>query len=116
MVREPLSTAELERGERLGAILRQARGQASLSQVALAAGVSVETLRKIKTGRIPTDLEESLRSQLGHQAPRLRLLSPGSPRRSASSRTQTPGVPLSKQDPPETGVLRPSRVSEGPQP
>jgi transcriptional regulator with XRE-family HTH domain len=54
MVREPLTDAELERGQRLGAALRQARGQASLGQVALAAGVSVETLRKIETGRIPT--------------------------------------------------------------
>lgn len=54
MVREPLTPEELERGQRLGAALRQARGQASLGQVALAAGVSVETLRKIETGRIPT--------------------------------------------------------------
>lgn len=54
MVRDPLTTEEVERGRRLGAALREARGQASLGQVALAAGVSVETLRKIETGRIPT--------------------------------------------------------------
>ena len=54
MVRDPLTTEELERGRRLGAALRKARGQESLGQVALAAGVSVETLRKIETGRIPT--------------------------------------------------------------
>jgi transcriptional regulator with XRE-family HTH domain len=54
MVREPLTPEEIERGQRLGAALRQARGRASLGQVALAAGVSVETLRKIETGRIPT--------------------------------------------------------------
>ena len=54
MVRVPLTDEELERGRRLGAMLRQARGPASLGEVAVAAGVSVETLRKIETGRIPT--------------------------------------------------------------
>jgi transcriptional regulator with XRE-family HTH domain len=54
MVRVPLTDEELERGRRLGAILREARGPASLGSVAVAAGVSVETLRKIETGRIPT--------------------------------------------------------------
>jgi transcriptional regulator with XRE-family HTH domain len=54
MVRDPLQPWEIERGRRLGGILRQARGAASLGQVASAAGVSVETLRKIETGRIPT--------------------------------------------------------------
>jgi transcriptional regulator with XRE-family HTH domain len=54
MVRVPLTDEELERGRRLGAILREARGPASLGVVAVAAGVSVETLRKIETGRIPT--------------------------------------------------------------
>jgi DNA-binding XRE family transcriptional regulator len=45
---------EIERGRQLGSMLRQARGPASLGHVALAAGISVETLRKIETGRIPT--------------------------------------------------------------
>jgi DNA-binding XRE family transcriptional regulator len=54
VVRDPLTTEELERGRRLGTALRKARGQASLGQVAQAAEVSVETLRKIETGRIPT--------------------------------------------------------------
>jgi transcriptional regulator with XRE-family HTH domain len=45
---------EIERGRQLGSILREARGPASLGHVALAAGISVETLRKIETGRIPT--------------------------------------------------------------
>jgi transcriptional regulator with XRE-family HTH domain len=54
MVRDPLQPWELERGRRLGAVLRQARGSASLGEVAAAAGVSIETLRKIETGRIPT--------------------------------------------------------------
>lgn len=54
MVRDPLELWEIERGRRLGAVLRQARGSATLGSVAAAAGVSVETLRKIETGRIPT--------------------------------------------------------------
>ena len=54
MVRDPLQPWEIERGRRLGAALREARGPASLGQVAAAAGISVETLRKIETGRIPT--------------------------------------------------------------
>ncbi len=54
MVRPPLSPAERVRGERLGAILRQARGQRSMAEVAAVSGVPVETLRKIETGRIAT--------------------------------------------------------------
>jgi transcriptional regulator with XRE-family HTH domain len=54
MVRDPLQPWEVERGRRLGATLRQARGAASLGEVAAVAGVSAETLRKIETGRIPT--------------------------------------------------------------
>ncbi|NKQ58497.1 helix-turn-helix transcriptional regulator [Amycolatopsis sp. K13G38] len=54
MVRVPLTEAERERGERLGAVLREARGSRSMGEVAAEAGISVETLRKIETGRIPT--------------------------------------------------------------
>lgn len=54
MVRPPLSPAERARGERLGAILRQARGTRSMAEVAAESGVPVETLRKIETGRIAT--------------------------------------------------------------
>jgi transcriptional regulator with XRE-family HTH domain len=54
MVRDPLQPWEIERGRQLGAALRQARGSATLGAVAAAAGVSVETLRKIEMGRIPT--------------------------------------------------------------
>lgn len=54
MVREPLSPADLHRGRELGALLRRARGERTLMDVAVAAGVSPETLRKIETGRIPT--------------------------------------------------------------
>jgi transcriptional regulator with XRE-family HTH domain len=54
MVRVPLTPADRERGERLGALLRRARADRSLGDVAAAAGISAETLRKIETGRIPT--------------------------------------------------------------
>ena len=54
MVRVPLTPADRERGERLGTLLRDARGDRSLQDVAAAAGISAETLRKIETGRIPT--------------------------------------------------------------
>lgn len=54
MVRTPLTPWERERGERFGALLRQARGDRSMVEVAAAAGVSAETLRKIETGRAPT--------------------------------------------------------------
>ncbi|TQF05612.1 helix-turn-helix domain-containing protein [Kitasatospora acidiphila] len=54
MVRTPLTPQERERGERLGALLRRARGERSMVQVAAQAGLSTETLRKIETGRAPT--------------------------------------------------------------
>ncbi|WP_214366217.1 helix-turn-helix domain-containing protein [Pseudonocardia sp. H11422] len=54
MVRVPLTPADRERGERLGRLLREARADRSLVDVAGAAGISAETLRKIETGRIPT--------------------------------------------------------------
>ncbi len=54
MVRVPLTPQDRERGERLGRLLRDARGARSIVDVAAVAGVSAETLRKIETGRIPT--------------------------------------------------------------
>ncbi len=54
MVRLPLTPEELERGRRLGALLRQARGERSLLETALDARVSPETLRKIESGRVAT--------------------------------------------------------------
>lgn len=54
MVRMPLTPAEVERGERLGSLLRAARGERSMLGVALDAGVSPETLRKIESGRVAT--------------------------------------------------------------
>lgn len=49
-----LTDAERVRGRRLGAVLREARGTRPLAEVAAAAGVPVDTLRKIEAGRIPT--------------------------------------------------------------
>ncbi|PRX92146.1 helix-turn-helix domain-containing protein [Allonocardiopsis opalescens] len=54
MVRLPLTPAEVERGQRLGALLRRARGARSLLETALDARVSPETLRKIESGRVAT--------------------------------------------------------------
>lgn len=54
MVREPLTPADRARGERLGRLLREARADRSLGEVAGTAGISAETLRKIEAGRIPT--------------------------------------------------------------
>ncbi|MGW0734504.1 helix-turn-helix domain-containing protein [Streptomyces sp. NPDC002851] len=54
MVRTPLTPEERERGERLGRLLREARGERSMVEVAAGAGISAETLRKIETGRAPT--------------------------------------------------------------
>lgn len=54
MVRLPHTPEEIERGQRLGAFLRQARGTRSMMDVALDAHVSPETLRKIETGRVAT--------------------------------------------------------------
>ena len=54
MVRPPLSHHEHARGERLGLLLREARGARSMAEIAARSGVPAETLRKIETGRIAT--------------------------------------------------------------
>lgn len=54
MVRPPLTPFERDRGELLGQILRDARADRSMVEVAAHAGISVETLRKIERGRVPT--------------------------------------------------------------
>ena len=54
MVRPPLSHEDRQRGIRLGERLRAARGERTSVEVAQAAGISVETLRKIEAGRVPT--------------------------------------------------------------
>ncbi|MFB9235587.1 helix-turn-helix domain-containing protein [Plantactinospora siamensis] len=53
MVRQPLTAAQIAAGQRLGTALRAARGGRGLVEVALAAGISPETLRKIEAGRLP---------------------------------------------------------------
>lgn len=54
MVRQPLTPEQIEAGRRLGALLRHARAGRDLVEVAHAAGISPETLRKIETGRLPS--------------------------------------------------------------
>jgi hypothetical protein len=49
-----LTPEERARGQRLGALLRKARGPRSMVDVAGTSGIPVETLRKIEAGRIPT--------------------------------------------------------------
>jgi hypothetical protein len=53
MVRQPLTAEQIAAGQRLGAALRTARAGRSLVEVALAAGISPESLRKIEAGRLP---------------------------------------------------------------
>ncbi|BBZ33313.1 helix-turn-helix domain-containing protein [Mycolicibacterium confluentis] len=54
MVRLPLTAEQLAAGKRIGKQLRDARGERTLADVAEAAGISPETLRKIETGRLAT--------------------------------------------------------------
>ncbi|UYM05817.1 helix-turn-helix domain-containing protein [Solicola gregarius] len=54
LVRNPLTPEQIDAGRRLGRFLREARGERSLGEVAEAAGISPETLRKIETGRLPS--------------------------------------------------------------
>lgn len=54
MVRLPLTHEDLARGERLGAVLRRARGSRTILELAREADVSPETLRKIESGRVAT--------------------------------------------------------------
>lgn len=54
MVRLALTEQERERGVVLGATLRRARGTRPVREVAAAAGVAEETVRKIERGAVPT--------------------------------------------------------------
>ncbi|MBF6150003.1 transcriptional regulator [Nocardia sp. 852002-20019_SCH5090214] len=54
MVRLPLTPAQVEAGRRLGAHLRAVRGDRDPAEIARAAGISPETLRKIESGRLPS--------------------------------------------------------------
>ena len=52
MVRRPLTAQQIAAGQRLGTALRAARAGRNLVEVARAAGISPETLRKIEAGRL----------------------------------------------------------------
>jgi transcriptional regulator with XRE-family HTH domain len=52
MVRTPLTEKERQRGVALGLVLRKARGTRSAAEIALKAGISLDTLRKIERGAI----------------------------------------------------------------
>jgi transcriptional regulator with XRE-family HTH domain len=54
VVRVPLSSFERERGAALGTLLRDARGDRSVRDVAACAGLAEETVRKIERGAVPT--------------------------------------------------------------
>jgi transcriptional regulator with XRE-family HTH domain len=54
MVRTPLTLDERQRGHELGRALQQARAGRSAAEVAVRAGISLDTLRKIERGAIPT--------------------------------------------------------------
>jgi hypothetical protein len=54
MVRTPLTADERQRGVELGRALQRARGRRSAAEVALLAGISLDTLRKIERGAIAT--------------------------------------------------------------
>ncbi|HXY44857.1 MAG TPA: helix-turn-helix transcriptional regulator [Acidimicrobiales bacterium] len=54
MVRARLTGEEIERGAALGEALRAARGSRSAVEVAGRAGLSIETVRKIEHGLVPT--------------------------------------------------------------
>ncbi len=54
MVRTPLTEDERLRGLALGRMLQRARAGRSAAEVAHAAGISVDTLRKIERGAIAT--------------------------------------------------------------
>ena len=54
VVRTPLTADARERGVALGRALQRARGQRSAAEVALRAGISLDTLRKIERGAIAT--------------------------------------------------------------
>ena len=54
MVRTPLTARERARGLALGRALQDARAGRSAAEVALLAGISLDTLRKIERGAIAT--------------------------------------------------------------
>ena len=80
MVRPPLTEQDRARGLALGALLREARGTRSVRDVAAAAGLAEETVRKIERGAVPTPAlftVAALASTLDLQLDRLVMLSTG---------------------------------------
>ena len=53
-MRKALSVKEVQRGRQLGLALKEQRGSRSSTEISTRAGVSVDTLRKLEQGRIPT--------------------------------------------------------------
>jgi transcriptional regulator with XRE-family HTH domain len=54
VVRAPLTDDDRQRGRALGRAIQHARGRRSAAQIAFRAGISLDTLRKIERGAIPT--------------------------------------------------------------
>jgi transcriptional regulator with XRE-family HTH domain len=54
VVRNPLTEYQRRRGLALGRALQQARGRRSAADIAQRAGISLDTLRKIERGAIPS--------------------------------------------------------------
>lgn len=72
MSRAPLSDEQKRRGRALGQAIRRLRGEKTAADLAAAAGVQLDTLRKFEQGGIPTpgfffiaDVAEALRVDLG---------------------------------------------------
>src|SRR2546430_16919087 len=79
MVRPPLTRLEHERGQRLGMLLREARGPRSMAEIAPVSGVPAETLRKIETGRIATPAFFTVAALAGAPGPPLEEIVQASP-------------------------------------
>lgn len=54
MSREALTDEQKQRGRALGQAIRRLRGNKAAEDLAVAAGVRLDTLRKFEQGRIPT--------------------------------------------------------------
>jgi transcriptional regulator with XRE-family HTH domain len=89
MVRPMLTPEERERGRRLGAALRAARGTRSMVEVAALSGVPIETLRKIETGRIVTPAFFTVVALARALEVPLEALAPTESTRRGSSRLET---------------------------
>jgi transcriptional regulator with XRE-family HTH domain len=54
VVRNPLTEQQRLRGHALGRALQRARGRRSAAEIAQRAGISLDTLRKIERGAVPS--------------------------------------------------------------